>query len=585
MSHGPVGADSAPAAARAQQRVEELCAASIRALSGLPDLHFRARRLHQGNRLLPLFGPHLQPSLEDDDFASFRGAADGIALRLALSDAALHRSLIPADAQQRWVFELLEQIRVEALAPADMPGLLHNLRHRFEAWSMAFYNSGLTDTVRGMLLYTVAQVCRSRVTATPVLEATEDFIESSRMRLAPRIGHALAGLRRERFDQVAYAPHALAIAAELLLLMQEAEPPGEGDASAAEQDQAEQSARQRGFTLLVDFDGELETGTSQVQVGESRVFSDADGGYRVFTTAYDREDRAASLVRPAQLLEYREHLDKRIAAQAVNLGRLARQLKALLAQPVRDGWDDDQEVGRIDGRRLARLVSSPSERRLFRVEHQEPVADAVLAFLIDCSGSMRQHIEAVATLVDLMVRALEQAGVATEVLGFTTGTWNGGRARRDWQRAGRPRHPGRLNEAQHLVFKSADQGWRRARRDLAALLKSDLFREGIDGEAVDWACQRLADRDEPRRLLVVISDGCPMDGATALANDAQYLDRHLREVVARRSAPGGTEIYGLGVGLDLSACYDHCTALDLSQALDSAMFDELVQMLAGRRRR
>ena len=551
MSHGPVGADSAPAAARAQQRVEELCAASIRALSGLPDLHFRARRLHQGNRLLPLFGPHLQPSLEDDDFASFRGAADGIALRLALSDAALHRSLIPADAQQRWVFELLEQIRVEALAPADMPGLLHNLRHRFEAWSMAFHNSGLTDTVRGMLLYTVAQVCRSRVTATPVLEATEDFIESSRMRLAPRIGHALAGLRRERFDQVDYAPHALAIAAELLLMMQEAEPPGEGDASPAEQDQAEQSARQRGFTLLVDFDGELETGTSQVQVGESRVFSDADGGYRVFTTAYDREDRAASLVRPAQLLEYREHLDKHIAAQAVNLGRLARQLKALLAQPVRDGWDDDQEVGRIDGRRLARLVSSPSERRLFRVEHQEPVADAVLAFLIDCSGSMRQHIEAVATLVDLMVRALEQAGVATEVLGFTTGTWNGGRAR----------------------------------RDLAALLKSDLFREGIDGEAVDWACQRLADRDEPRRLLVVISDGCPMDGATALANDAQYLDRHLREVVARRSAPGGTEIYGLGVGLDLSACYDHCTALDLSQALDSAMFDELVQMLAGRRRR
>ena len=573
---------SGAAAARAQQRVEELCAAAIRALSGERDLHFRARRLHRGNKALPLFGPHLQPSLEDDDFGSFRGAADGIALRLALSDAALHRSLIPGDPVQRWVFELLEQCRVEAMAPTDMPGVAHNLRHRFDAWSLAFYNSGLTDTVRGMLLYTVAQVCRSRVTGLPVLEATEDFIEGARMRLAPRIGHALAGLRRERFDQAAYAPHALAIAAEVLALMRaDAAQAGED----SEIDLEAQDNKLGGFALLVDFDAEAELAIVEPQVGASRVLSDADDGYRVFTKAHDREDRAASLVRAEQLHENRERLDQRIAAQGVNLGRLTRQLKALLAQPQRDGWDDDQEAGRIDGRRLARLVSSPTERRLFRLEHQEPVADAVLAFLIDCSGSMRQHIESVAMLVDVMVRALEQAGVPAEVLGFTTAAWNGGRAQRDWQRAGRPRHPGRLNEVQHLVFKTADQGWRRARRDIGALFKADLFREGIDGEAVDWACNRLEARDEARRLLVVISDGCPMDGATALANDEQYLDQHLREVVARRSAPGGTEIYGLGVGQDLSPYYDHCTALDLAHDHGNAMFDEVVQMLSARRRR
>lgn len=579
------GAAGPQAAARAQQRVEELCAASIRAISGERDLHFRARRLHRGGQALPLFGPHLQPSLEDDDFGSFRGAADGIALRLALSDAALHRSVMPADPVRRWVFELLEQCRVEALAPADMPGLARNLRHRFEAWSLAFYRSGLTETDHGMLLYTVAQVVRAKVTAQPVVELTEDLIEAMRMKLAPRLGHSLAALRRARFDQAAYAAHALAIAAEVDAMLQQEAAARRAAGGSEAQDKVETDARQRAFSLLVDFDAEVEEGIAVVDIGASRALSDAAGGYRVFSTAYDREDRAASLVRAAQLDEFRARLDQRIAGQGINLGRLSRQLGALLSSPARDGWDDDQESGRIDGRRLARLVSSPAERRLFRIERQLPVADAVVGFLIDCSGSMRQHIEAVATMVDVFVRALELAGVPSEVLGFSTGAWNGGRAQRDWQRAGRQRHPGRLNEVQHLVFKDADQPWRRSRRGIAALLKADLFREGIDGEAVDWACNRLAARGLPRQLLVVISDGCPMDGATALANDAQYLDQHLREVVARRSALGGCEIYGLGVGLDLSVYYDRCTALDLSAPLGNPAFDEVVAMLAGRRRR
>ena len=578
---GAPAADASPqAAARAQQRIEELCAASIRALAGERELHFRARRLHRRGRPLPLFGPHLQPSLEDDDFASFRGAADAIALRLTLSDAALHRSLCPPDALQRWVFELLEQCRVEALAPEHLPGLRHNLRHRFEAWSLGFHRSGLTETARGILLYSVAQIGRSRVCAQPVVEATEDLIEATRMALAPRIGHALAGLRRERFDQAAYAAHALAIAAEVGEML---------EAEAAARPQRAESpdidARLRGFSLLIDFDAEVEDGIAVVDSGHSRVLAEAGGGYKVYSTEHDREDRAEALLRRALLDEYRERLDRRIAEQGLNRHRLARQLKALLAQPLRDGWDDDQEDGRIDGRRLARLISSPAERRLFRTERHEPAADAVLAFLIDCSGSMKQHAEAVAVLLDVFVRALEQAGVASEVLGFTTAAWNGGRPQRAWQRAGRPPHPGRLNEVQHLVFKDAETPWRRSRRAIAALLKADLFREGVDGEAVDWACNRLQARAEPRRLLVVVSDGCPTDGATALANDEQYLDQHLRDVVARRSALGGLEIYGVGVGLDLSAWYSRCTALDLSGGVGNAVLDEIVGMLGGRRRR
>ena len=575
-------AGDAQAVARTQQRVEELCAAAIRALAGERELHFRARRLHRGARALPIFGPHLMPSVEHDDFDSFRGAADGMALRLRHSDAALHRSLVPADATRRWVFELLEQIRVEALVPPAMPGVAHNLRHRFERWSLAFHHAGGTDGAKGLLLYTVAQICRSRVSGEPVTEATEDLLEATRAGIVPQIGHALAGLKRERGNQARYAVHALAIADWVGAQLDAAA--AEAGARAPDEDEAK-DVRERRFGLLIDFDAEADDGIASVDAGTPRPLDDAAGGYRVFTTAYDREVRAASLARRELLVEYRARLDERIAAQGVNVARLARELQRLLALPASDGWDDGQEEGRIDGRRLATLVASPAERRLFRSERVAPTADCVAALLIDCSGSMRQHIESVAMLTDVLLRAFEQAGVATELLGFTTGGWNGGRALRDWNRAGRPPQPGRLNEALHLVFKDADTPWRRARRDIAALLKADLFREGIDGEALDWACQRLKAREAQRRLLFVVSDGCPMDSATALANGEHYLDQHLREVVARRERDGRVAIHGIGVGLDLSPYYARCQALDLRAPPGNRVFREVLDLIAGRRRR
>lgn len=565
---------------RQQQKIEDLCAAIIRALSGDADIHYRGQRLHKGLRPLPVHAPHLQPDPEQDDFSSFRGTADSIALRLQHSDPALHRQLCPADPVQRLIFELLEQLRVETMAPDTMPGMTQNLRHRFAAWSHAFHQSGLTESSSGILLYTVFQICWSRLTGQPVLERTEDLIESTRAAIAPVLGIHLLGIRRNCANQTVYAQHAGAIAAIVGEMIRAA-----GAEAGAEHAAKEKKDIKSAFRMLLQFNSD-ETDTMAVAAsGQSKVLEDAQHGYAIFSTEYDRQADAGTLVRKALLREYRERIDLRIAALGINIPRLARHLTQLLALPQRDGWSFGEEEGTIDGRRLAQLITSPSERRLFRQEQYKPAADCLVSFLVDCSGSMKTHAESITILIDVLVRALEQAGVGSEVLGFATGAWNGGRVKRDWMRARSPRNPGRLNELFHMVFKNADQSWRRSRPDITALLKADLYREGIDGEAVEWACRRLQLRNEKRRILVVISDGCPMDSATGLANDEFYLANHLKEVVARQELRGEVEICGLGVGLDLSTYYSHSLATELPHSLNNALFFEVAKLIGARHRR
>ncbi len=571
--------------AKRQQKVEELCAATLRALTGDAGLHYRGRRLHRGARPLPMHAPHQRVDTDLDGFDACRAAADGMALRLLHSDPELHRRLCPPGGVERLVFEWLEQLRVETMVPADMPGMAGNLVHRFEDWSRSFYREGLTEGRLGILLYTVAQMAWSRLMARQVLDETEDYIEGTRASLVGVLGRPLAGMRRHRDNQAEFARHALEVARVVDETMRSDRAEAGGGDSAPEPDE-EDEAKSR-FALQLDFDQDEGEGDSiaAATTGDSKVFEDAQQAYHVYTTRFDTEVAAGTLVRKALLREYRERVDKRISEQGINLSRLARMLGAILAQPQRDGWLFGQEEGRIDGARLSQLISSPAERRLFRQDQFLPTADCVVAFLVDCSGSMKTHAEPVATMVDLLIRALEMVGVTTEMLGFTTGGWNGGRAAKAWMSEGRPAHPGRLNEVTHMVFKPAERNWRRARIDMMALLKPDLFREGIDGEAVDWACNRLLARSEARRILIVISDGCPADSATGRANDEFYLDNHLKDVVARRERQGEVEILGLGVGLDLSPFYRRCLATDMSQALDNALFQDIVQLIGGRHRR
>jgi len=598
-----MGADPVPtvqAQVRRQQGLDALCAATLRALSARPEVHTRGPHWYAGDSALPSFAPHLHPQAQfkpqSDEQArpaapsgevlaplseaanviSFRGAADGIALRLRFSDALLHRQLRPERPMARRVFDVLEQYRVESLVPAQWPGVRSNMSARFAAWSQAFVSARLHDSAQGLLFLTVAKISRARVTGEPVDGVLEDLLEATRFGLVPHIGHALAALRRSRFDQRAYAQHALAIAQVVADLADGALQAADRAAKMAPEDSEEEDAW---LQIWVDFETGEESGFASA-LEARHAQQDAAHSYRAFSTRYDREVRASDLVRQAQLQELRSQLDLSVRACGVSAARLARRLQTLLALPQIDGWDSAQDSGYIDGRRLAQMVAKPDEQSVFRLPHSAARADVALTLLLDCSGSMKQHMEKLAPLVDLLTRALDMAGVATEVLGYTTNSWNGGRVMRDWRRAGKPAQPGRLNELCHMVFKESAQPWRRSKPGLAAMLKPDLFRECVDGEALRWAAERLRAQETERRMLVVFSDGSPMDGATVLANDTHYLDRDLQHVARQLEREAAIGLCAVGLGLDLSAFFTRSTVLDLQNQTAAQALGDVLALLA-----
>ncbi|WP_042428382.1 cobaltochelatase CobT-related protein [Comamonas granuli] len=563
---------SEPAAALT--RTEALCGALVRALTGDATLQWSGQTLYQGTEVVPLRAAHqsdASPALPDQ-----RALLDGAALRLRWSDAALHAQHAPAEPVERLVYELLEQLRTESLAPPDWPGVQHNLSARFLRWCHAFTESGLTETSLGILLFTVALTAWTRLTGNEVPETLSDLVEATRANIVADIGGLLAALRRHRADQAAFIPPALALSQWVGQAVRAAQ---------AEVPNGSASARRRnGFALRLHFDAPQPPPPPVATSGASRSWDATAQQYRVFTRAYDREVDAAALVRAAQLAEFRAQMDQEVIEAGFNVPRLARHLHRALAVPRRDGWRFSQEEGLIDGSRLAQLVSDPQDKAIFKDELQRPAMECAVALLLDCSGSMKAHAPSVSLLVDVLGRALDMAGVAVEVLGFSTGAWNGGRARRDWQRAGRPEFPGRLNERLHLVFKAGTQAWRRGRYGIAALRRPDLFREGMDGEAVEWACQRLLKLPAQRRILMVVSDGCPMDTATHQCNDEHYLDQHLRQVVAAHERSADVEICGLGVGLDLGVFYRRRLAIELDTPLDDARLHDVAALLMQGRR-
>lgn len=525
--------------AGALEDAEHACAAAARAVSHRGDLRYRGHLLYAGGHLAPVRAPHVHPDPERMTLTDLRGSADAIALRLRYSDPVLHEDSLPEDALGILIMEFLEQFRVEALAPASASGLQENVRAGFRRWSDDVIASGLLENDLGLLLFTVVWVCWSRVLAESIPDRVSDATEATRFGIYQVLGTSLRDLRPSIRDQGEFARHARSIADSITELAEQSEPTsGRGGISNA-------------LVALLDLTSAVDLDVSTAQVGTGRR-SNALSDYAIFTTEHDRVEAIGSVVRTAALDECRAELDERIRGLAPLSAIASRTASRLFPTPHALTWQDQREEGYLDPRLIARRIAMPSDDRVYMEPDLLPEPDGAVTFLIDCSGSMKSQITAVACLVDILVRCLDRVDVTTEVLGYTTGSWNGGAARRDWLTAGRPTHPGRLNEQLHLVIKDARTPWRRARRDIGGLLWTSLFREGIDGEAVQWAVHRLMAVPAARHHLVVISDGSPMDGATALANGERYLDHHLAAVCRDAEAIPSLRLHGLGIGHDLS---------------------------------
>ena len=539
--------------------LEALSAATVRALSGDPHWRWHGHALHDAARSL----------------AQRRAQVDGVALRLRWSDPHLHLQSMPEGDVASAMFELLEQLRVESLVPSHWPGMHRNLQARFHAWARDFEASGKVETDGGVLWLAVVVMAWSRLGGQAIADDLADRIEATRGQVGQALGQALQGLRRCRHDQRDYIVHARAISTWVARATQEVTPVSARTPSATVRPRRGQGARWLPAPAFL-----AATADTGFDDADTIARPPASAPYRVFTTAHDREMLAQETVRPPQRQAWRASLDADLARSGLNLHRLVRLCRAWLTQPAHEGWEGAHDSGTLDNQRLAQWLAHPLAHTLFRQPRTVRRSECAVSVLLDCSGSMKGHAPSLSVWVDFLSRALDRAEVAHEVLGFSTRSWHGGRARRDWQRQGAPDHPGRLNEVLHLVFKPLAWDWRRSKPGLAVLRHAEMFREGITGEALWWAAERLRAHPARKRVLLVVSDGGPMDTATQAHNDEGYLDRHCQQVLAQLERANDIAVCALGVGAHVQGLYRHHLRLDPAAPPSDAQLQAIVGLLA-----
>lgn len=552
--------DVAPAVALAERS-----AAAARALGGV-GLVRRGEVLLTERGARPVSAAHVVTA-DLTDAATSSGVADAVGARLRQSDPTLHARLMPEPEIARVVFEAAEQLRCESLVPTTLPGTRRNLTRLFDRWVDSAGQTGATETELGLHLLTIGVVLRSRLTATPIAEDLEDIIEATRFGLAEAIGRPLRTLSRCAADQAAFAEAALQIA----LVVADRFPEGRSAAERA-------TLREAGFVPTVppgsDGDDPADGDTVGV-VGPDAIHDE----YGVFTPAYDKKSEGAALGRPEQLDRWRLALEQ--TSRPFPAGRVARIAAARLSTRIDDGWSAGADEGLVDPARLGEFVARQDPTGLFRLPATRPHCDAAVTILLDCSGSMRRHCAQTAALCDLLGQGLDAAGVPVSVLGFSTVDWHGGRAATQWRDAGSPANPGRLGGTHHMTFARPGSAWRVARRGLPALLRPDLYAEGIDGEALEWAAGLALQQDARRRILLVISDGGPMSTATRDAEGPAYLDRHLATVADSIERGGRIELSALGIDADLSAFYRRSRSVTYGDRLSRDTVHAALDLVTG----
>jgi len=588
-------------------------AATTRAMSGERELEVSfggdSARLAQGRMVLP----NPPDAISEAEAAKLRGRADALALRLALHDSSTHQRGLPPGSLARGVFDAAEQARCEALGAKAMKGVADNLdavlidRCRREGWNVA------EDRQAAPLADAISMLVRERVTGRTVPGDAKGLMKVWRDDLEAAAGDALDALADAAGDQTRFADalrqvlRDLDLSEELGEFDQDEEPgeneddsgveqePGAGDDSGdSDPDSGEDDSTSdaRGTAADTDDISFAEESADKVQAdddpGESMEaarpnWTPPQGGeaqpYKVFTTAHDEIIQASDLCDPDELSRLRRTLDQHLKGLEAAVGRLANRLqRRLLAQQQR-AWSFDLEEGVLDPARLTRVVTDPTSPLSFKQEQDMEFRDTVVTLLLDNSGSMRgRPILVAAACADILARTLERCGVKTEILGFTTKAWKGGRSKEDWLANGKPPNPGRLNDLRHIIYKSADAPWRRARPNLGLMLRDGLLKENIDGEALLWAHQRLMARPEQRRILMVISDGAPVDDGTQSANSPAYLEKHLREVIDMIETRSETELLAIGIGHDVTRYYRKAVTIVDVEQLAGAMTEQLAAL-------
>jgi cobaltochelatase CobT len=588
---------------------------AVRAIAGDSelDIDFGPGKGDVSGKAVHIPEPPRAPSAKD--IALARGWADSLALRIGCHDAKLHRRMAPPPGPARAVFEAAERARVEGLGSMRMPGMASNLTARLEDQ----YGHGrfrtVSDRTEAPLEDALALLIRERLTGLPPPQSTKGLVDVWRPLIEARGGKLLKRLEGLSENQEQFGRQIRDLLKILEMVDQADSPEPDQDEDEGDEGASEGGAEESEAPNEEGSDGQDKESEEQLSEGdlsdtedmidsadtEQRDMDDGDVddeqtpapwrpnmtvldnpeafGYKVFSRAHDEEVGADELSTPEELERLRAFLDKELKTLSAAVAKLANKLqRRLLAQQNR-GWDFDLEEGVLDAARLTRIITDPMGALSYKRERDTNFRDTVVTLLLDNSGSMRgRPIMVAASCADILARTLERCGVKVEILGFTTKAWKGGQSREEWLAAGKPSAPGRLNDLRHIIYKTADAPWRRSKNALALMMREGLLKENIDGEALAWAHSRLVARPEQRRILMMISDGAPVDDSTLSVNSGSYLEQHLRQVIEEIETHSPVELIAIGIGHDVTRYYRRAVTITDASELAGAMTEKLVEL-------
>ncbi len=561
--------------------------------------------------------PQVSRRMTRDEVLLARGTADALALKRRYHNDQLHAKYAPPGDIARELYEAMETARCEAMGARDMPGTASNIDVKITHEALRKGYDQVKTSAEAPLAVSAGYLIRHLATGRPLPAAAANVMELWRGFIESQAGETLENLDETLADQSAFAKFARRMIDDLGYGDQLGDDPddlGEDeDVDAEEEDtddqedpdssgqdeeeqddtdaspeqaQEQQQDESQAQVNMDDMAEEEMTDETEMPEGEAPLdppppppVSEADPDYKVFLDAHDEEIAAEDLAEPAELERLRAYLDQQLEPLKGAVSRLANKLQRRLQAQQNRSWEFDLEEGILDAGRLARVVANPTTPLSFKIEHDTEFRDTVVTLLLDNSGSMRgRPISIAAICADVLARTLERCNVKVEVLGFTTRAWKGGQAREAWLNDGRPQQPGRLNDLRHIIYKSADAPMRRTRANLGLMMKEGLLKENIDGEALEWAHRRMVGRPEARKILMVISDGAPVDDSTLSVNPANYLEKHLRDVIAMVERRRQVELLAIGIGHDVTRYYDRAVTITDVEQLAGAMTEQLAAL-------